>query len=384
MIPASDVTRVRRKALAAGLALASLAVAAPASAATFASTGAVQTYVVPAGVQSVHVDAVGGKGGDVPPGTGAFGEAVGAAGGSGARAVADVAVTPGQTLYVYVAGNGQNRSANAYAAGGFNGGGAAGVGSAAVGRSAGGGGGSDVRTTAGALASRLVVAGGGGGAGQNYPSQTGGDGRGGAAGMAPPAPGGVYCGAPGPGTQTEGGAGGANGGAAAGKNGTLGAGGAGGTDGTYDGAGGGGGYYGGGGGCSVYGQPGAGGSSYAPGGTVVPDTTGTPTISITPTAATAVTWRGGSAKATTRGVTLTWKTGRETQNLGFDVLRARPGSSRRTRVNKAVVLGGALASRNVGGSYRFVDRAGRRGDRYVIVERSLDGKRTVHALGRAR
>src|SRR5262245_52724440 len=66
---------------------------------TFGVTGAEQTYVVPANVHTIHVVAVGGKGGKGASRTGA-------PGGSGGRAEADLAVEPGQVLFVEVGGVG--------------------------------------------------------------------------------------------------------------------------------------------------------------------------------------------------------------------------------------------------------------------------------------
>lgn len=67
-----------------------IAVAAPAAASAdtqrFNYTGSEQTFTVPAGVTSVHVVATGGKGGSDGNG--------GPAGGFGAQAAADLAVTP--------------------------------------------------------------------------------------------------------------------------------------------------------------------------------------------------------------------------------------------------------------------------------------------------
>ena len=124
------------------------ALAAPVTA-SFATTGAPQTFTVPAGVRSVHAIAVGGSGGT---------SYYGYPGGRGAHVEADLSVTPGQLLYVYVGGNGVAGVSD----GGYNGGGAnPGV----YGYGGAGGGGSDIRATAGDLDSRLLVAGGGGGAG---------------------------------------------------------------------------------------------------------------------------------------------------------------------------------------------------------------------------
>src|SRR5690242_2626437 len=59
---------------------------------TFQYTGAQQTFSVPAGVTSIHVDAVGAPGGSNGL----------APGGLGGTASADLTVTPGQTLFVEV------------------------------------------------------------------------------------------------------------------------------------------------------------------------------------------------------------------------------------------------------------------------------------------
>src|SRR3954454_14260621 len=71
-------------------------------------------FTVPGGVTSLHVVAVGGRG---------FG-----AGGFGAQASADVAVTPGQTLYAEVGGNGGAPVNGRPGPGGANGGGDGGSG----------------------------------------------------------------------------------------------------------------------------------------------------------------------------------------------------------------------------------------------------------------
>jgi Glycine rich protein len=207
---------------------------------SFASTGAEQTFTVPAGVTSIHVVAVGAAGGNF-----AF-----TTGGLGAEASADIAVTPGEALYLEVGGAGGNGNSNGTApAGGFNGGGAGGgLEGGGEGSGAAGGGASDVRTItrgqSGSLGSRLIVAAGGGGA--SYAE------KGGSAGEAGEGP---YPGQPG--TATAGGL----------PNGELGVGGAGGTDhsGNGGGGGGGGGLYGGGGGLNgaglSYAASGGGGGS---------------------------------------------------------------------------------------------------------------------------
>ncbi|MBP7680893.1 MAG: hypothetical protein KBB95_03310 [Deltaproteobacteria bacterium] len=108
----------------------------------FAFTGAPQTFVVP-NVTSLHVIVDGAQGGANWVDNVNF----------GGRTEATIAVTPGETLTVFV---GEQPTS---LAGGFNGGGAGETG----GR--GGGGASDIRRGGIALTDRVVVAGGGGGAG---------------------------------------------------------------------------------------------------------------------------------------------------------------------------------------------------------------------------
>jgi Glycine rich protein len=170
-----------------GLAVACAALAAsaaPASAATtqaFAFTGTEQTFTVPTGVTSLHVVAVGAKGGN---GSDESAKKLGGPGGLGASVEADLPVTPGQVLYVEVGGTGANGSAGG--AGGFNGGGASNDGVFKL-PGGGGGGATDIRscsrvalTCAGVLdtlSSRLLIAAGGGGGGSlgRNEQPTGGD-----------------------------------------------------------------------------------------------------------------------------------------------------------------------------------------------------------------
>jgi hypothetical protein len=128
---------------------------------SFSFTGSEQTFVVPAGVRAVRVNAVGAPGGST-----IFGAPIPAVG-EGAAVQATVPLPPGtSTLYVEVGGTGGESSFSGNAVGGFNGGGG-------DSNSGGGGGGaSDVRTCSSATCSdlstddtRLVVAGGGGGVG---------------------------------------------------------------------------------------------------------------------------------------------------------------------------------------------------------------------------
>jgi hypothetical protein len=153
----------------------------PGGSTTVDYSGTQQTFTVPVGVATLHVVAVGGSGG---PSVGCF---FPPCGGAAAQATADVAVTPGQVLYVEV---GQNASTSA---GGWNGGGAGGqgvfTGNPRDNSGGGGGGASDVRSVAAATSdpsadlnsmnSRLVVAaGGGGGSLENHGGSGGSDGVG--------------------------------------------------------------------------------------------------------------------------------------------------------------------------------------------------------------
>jgi hypothetical protein len=309
-----------------GAALALLASAASASgcltgsqAQAFSYTGAEQCYVVPAGVTEVHVVAVGAPGGDGGTWRGVPGLAPAAgAGADGAQLAGDLAVAPGDVLYVEVGGaGGQGFAPNSFnfGASAFNGGGPGGAQSAMGGGDSGGGGGgaSDLRSVscgtacpgdAVSLASRLLVAGGGGGGGGGGSSSSeGGFGSNGGSGGdadtlgasgAPggPVSGGFPGGGGGGGMAADGGAAGATGlgcaGAIAATDGGPGVGGGGGLV-SNAGGGGGGGYYGGGGGGVGCGSPvagaggGGGGSSYGPSGaSVTEDTTGVPAVTITP------------------------------------------------------------------------------------------------------
>src|SRR6478735_8630680 len=148
-------------------------------------------FVVPAAVTSLHVTLAGGTGG-----AGVSTGATPAVGGFGATVTASLVVTPGQTIYAEVAGNGRiaTPSDNGAGYGGGGGGGPVAVLLAGGPGGGGGGGASDVRAcplaanpvTCSTLGSRLVVAAGGGGGGgaglDKLPVITGG--VGGAAGLA--------------------------------------------------------------------------------------------------------------------------------------------------------------------------------------------------------
>lgn len=247
---------------------------------TFAYTGAMQTWTVPAGITSVDVVVKGAQGGNnlvVLNGVN-YWQSGGAKGGATS---ATLTVTPGATLNIFVGGAGGTATPSAVGAGGFNGGGdsgtlATGSNPASTYNYAGAGGGaSDIRIGGTALSDRVVVAGGGGGRGNRNGGaggEVGGDAStfgGAAAGLGGTASAG---GAGGPG-QTTGGspcptAGGNGSAGASGVGGAGGNAGGGGPNHPGGGAGGGGGYYGGGGGgaaCDQMGEygGGGGGSSYA-------------------------------------------------------------------------------------------------------------------------
>lgn len=110
---------------------------------TFSYTGTEQTWVVPTGVTSITVDAYGAQGGANWVNNDNY----------GGRVQADIPVTPGTTIYIYV---GEQPTTTA---GGWNGGGIGETGGI------GGGGASDIRIGGNTLNDRVIVAGAGGGGG---------------------------------------------------------------------------------------------------------------------------------------------------------------------------------------------------------------------------
>ncbi len=198
----------------------------PSGSVTFNYTGSQQTWTVPSGLSSVHIECWGAQGGH--------------SGGTGGYAQGDLAVSSGDILYVYVGGQGGETTA------GWNGGGAGAT------YGGGGGGGTDIRFGGTSLSDRVIVAGGGGG--DSYGSYPSNGGNGGGTTGQDGADQSGYTGGHG-GTQVAGGAAGCCYGSTA--PGTFGAGGG---TGDYHNAGGGGGWYGGGTGAA-YGAAG-GGSGY--------------------------------------------------------------------------------------------------------------------------
>lgn len=265
--------------LAAGLSTAllvgGLAVSAPPASAeivphtvSFTTVGE-HTFKVPASVTTVHVVAVAGNGAGASTTQGL-----------GKAATADLAVTPGTTLYLEVGGNGS------FSAGGANGGGDGGFSGdlTDVTSSGGGGGGAtDVRlapvSDPSSLGSRVLIAGGGGGAPANG---AGVGGNGGGTTGTDGTTGGVTI--PGYGaTQSQGGSGGIGCGWTGSSNGSLGIGGTGGGAYTSDNAGGGGGgglYGGGGGSCDAGGGGGSGYFGPATSNTSVAAGNGSPSITL--------------------------------------------------------------------------------------------------------
>jgi hypothetical protein len=257
---------------------------------TFDYTGDEQTFVVPAGVTEIQFDVMGAEGGDIEGTTVGWGGTndVSIDAGNGGQVTGLLPVTPGETLYIYVGGEGSEAS------GGYNGGGDPETCSGTEVIAAGGGGASDIRQGGTGLANRVVVAGAGGGVAGNgggaYQSTAGSGAGGGITGqMALTVTGSGPCTRGGAGTAVSGGAGGNNScwcsGGLVGGSGSLGVGGSSicapsglstcscsGT-GCTSGGGGGGGYYGGGAGVCFAG--GGGGSSYTdPGATDVVHTQG--------------------------------------------------------------------------------------------------------------
>ena len=167
---------------------------------TYVYTGAPQYFVIPAGVDSVTLEAWGAQGNS---------NALSVAGGLGGYATGKLAVTAGDTLWIFVGGGGTVTTT-----GGYNGGGAGGNGGCAQAFGGGGGGASDVRLGGILLSNRVLVGAGGGGAAGNRVSGCGrGNGGGGGAGYyggggGAAWPGGTPGANPTGGTQSAGGSGG--------------------------------------------------------------------------------------------------------------------------------------------------------------------------------
>ena len=123
---------------------------------TFVYTGFPQEWVVPSCVTNLTVTCVGAGGG-------------GNNGGAGATVFGNISVVAGQTLYIYVGGQGDNF------VGGYNGGGNPAIANDIDDYSHGGGGASDIRTSQD-INDRIIVAAGGGGTGGGNTDAFGGNG----------------------------------------------------------------------------------------------------------------------------------------------------------------------------------------------------------------
>jgi hypothetical protein len=101
---------------------------------------------------------------------------------------------------------------------------------------------------------------------------------------------------------------------------------------------------------------------------------------------TAVRMASASATRSEKGVTITWRTGYEVDNLGFDVYREVAGE--RTRVNSKLIAGSALfvpqGFTTVGRPYTWTDDSPAFDEKdlkdvtYWVEDLDLNGKRTLH------
>ncbi len=106
----------------------------------------------------------------------------------------------------------------------------------------------------------------------------------------------------------------------------------------------------------------------------------TSTFTSTITFTTEVKLQSFSAIPTAGGVLITWRTGGEVRNLGFNVYRDQDG--RRVRVNPSLIAGSSLMmrraeSRHSGKSYAWFDRAAP-ANSYWLEDVDLNGTRTLH------
>ena len=133
----------------------------------FSYTGSSQMFIIPNNVNSISANVVGASGGDVNyniNSTWPYSHTW--IGGEGGSVTATLSVQPGDTLYIYVGGQGYSppASSSSYTSytGGWNGGGTS------RGSAGSGGGSSDIRLNGTALTDRIIVAGAGGGADQSH------------------------------------------------------------------------------------------------------------------------------------------------------------------------------------------------------------------------
>jgi hypothetical protein len=94
-----------------------------------------------------------------------------------------------------------------------------------------------------------------------------------------------------------------------------------------------------------------------------------------PAVPTAAGWGRARVTRSGRRAVISWRAGSRADVAGYSVMRARRGSSRRVRITRKLILGGALSKRS---AYRVVDRRARRGDRYFVREHTTSGRVIVH------
>ena len=138
----------------------------------FSFTGSEQVLVVPAGATQAILQVWGAQGG----GQQVDGNSNLGVGGNGGYSIGTMPAVGGETLYIYVGGQGStSNNVSAAAPGGWNGGGTS-FGSSSSDPAGGGGGATDIRLNGNSLYDRIIVAGGGGGGGED--SEQGGYGGG--------------------------------------------------------------------------------------------------------------------------------------------------------------------------------------------------------------
>jgi len=104
-------------------------------------------------------------------------------------------------------------------------------------------------------------------------------------------------------------------------------------------------------------------------------------IAIPASSPTAVKTESFAATPSTNGVLLSWKTGGEMHNLGFNVYREFGGE--KVRLNPSLIAGSALLMREASEqhgakTYGWIDRTPTRGGLYWLEDVDLNGRRTLH------
>lgn len=104
-------------------------------------------------------------------------------------------------------------------------------------------------------------------------------------------------------------------------------------------------------------------------------------LAVVPFAAIAVRLRSMRADALPSGVTVSWSSESEVDNVGFHVYREDNG--KRVRVSRQLLPGSALTTKNgvtlsAGRAYKFIDASGGSGDRYWIEDYDSSGETRFH------